>query len=165
MNPVQSQEAQPERVYELTINYEHETPFTCTTPSAWVGLLLLLLLLGWWWWCLEAGDFWNIANNNKQRWAVCVGATMYLLCRHVLSWFWAVLPYRSLVVNPWNSAIVESFIAPPPPPPTPPPILIPLSVAVAAQKLLHGSEIIPIRQPLRGAFYSAEEEIEMEGDP
>ena len=43
MNPVQIQEAQPERVYELTINYEHETPFTCTTPSAWVGLLLLLL--------------------------------------------------------------------------------------------------------------------------
>jgi hypothetical protein len=90
---------------------------------------------------------------------------MYLLCRHVLSWFWAVLPYHSLVVNPWNSAIVESFIAPPPPPPTPPPILSPLSVAVAAQKLLHGSEIIPIRQPLRGAFYSVEEEIEMEGDP
>ena len=43
MNPVQIQEAQPERVYELTINYEHETPFTCTTPSAWVGLPLLLL--------------------------------------------------------------------------------------------------------------------------
>ena len=84
---------------------------------------------------------------------MCVGSTMYLLCRHVLSWFWAGLPYRSLVVDPWNSAIVESFIG----------ILCPLSVAVAAQKLLHGSEIIPIRQPLRGAFYSAEEEIEMEG--